>query len=109
MLRVNQRRGKKFFLFKPVSTFAQVQNKGPLIYFKQVKSETSTSGQAAAREKFTRPSKKRQQQRTTAWGNDQIKQFDMVRKDDGVIYSFSDVPFACMSCFMYFSVLSSCL
>ena len=41
-----------------------------------VKPETSTSEQAAAREEFARPPKKRQQQRVTAWGYDQSKQFD---------------------------------
>ena len=41
-----------------------------------VKPETSTSEQAATREEFARPPKNRQQQRMTAWGNEQTKQFD---------------------------------
>ena len=41
-----------------------------------VKPEISTSEQAAARKDFARSSKKRQQQRMTAWGNDQTKQLD---------------------------------
>ena len=40
------------------------------------KTTTCTSEQAAAREKFARPSKKRQQQRMTAWTTEQSRQFD---------------------------------
>ena len=36
----------------------------------------TTSEQAASREEFARPSKKRQQQRITAWSTEQSKQFD---------------------------------
>ena len=36
----------------------------------------TTKAQVAAREEFTRPSKKRQQRRVTAWGAEQTNQFD---------------------------------
>ena len=42
-------------------------------------SEASTQ-QAAAREEFLRPTKKRQRQRTTAWTTEQSKQFDRGRQ-----------------------------
>ena len=37
---------------------------------------STTNAQAAAREEFARPSKNRQQQKVTAWGSEQTKQFD---------------------------------
>ena len=40
------------------------------------KDQPTASQQAAAREKFARPTKKRQQQRMTVWTTDQSKQFD---------------------------------
>ena len=40
------------------------------------KETTATTQQAAAREKFARPTKKRQRQRTTAWTTNPSKQFD---------------------------------
>ena len=43
------------------------------------KETTATSQQAAVREKFTSPTKKRQQQGTTAWATEQNKQFDRGR------------------------------
>ena len=44
-----------------------------------VKPETCTSEQAAAREKFARPPKNRQQRRVASWGVEQTKQFDPER------------------------------
>ena len=43
------------------------------------KDQPTTSQQAAAREEFARPTKKRQQQRMTAWSTGQNKQFDRGR------------------------------
>ena len=43
------------------------------------KETTATSQQAAVREEFTSPTKKRQQQGTTAWATEQNKQFDRGR------------------------------
>ena len=41
-----------------------------------VETTTTTTAHAAAREKFARPSRKRQEQRMTAWGDEQSRQFD---------------------------------
>ena len=43
------------------------------------KDQPSTSQQVTAREEFARPTKKRQQQRMTAWTTEQSKQFDRGR------------------------------
>ena len=41
-----------------------------------IEATTTTNAQAAACEEFAKPSEKRQQQRMTAWGDEQSRQFD---------------------------------
>ena len=85
MRRVSQLRGK-VFLFKPISivfcTVAQAWTRRvPLFCFNQTsvvddEEKTIISEQAAAREKFARPSKKRQQRRMKTWTTMQSEQID---------------------------------
>ena len=74
MPRASQQRGKEFFLFKPVSMFFahQLYEPGPGGYYYFIKLQADVGAnvekitnpeQAAAREDFARPSKKRQRQR----------------------------------------------
>ena len=86
MLRVNQRRGKEFFLFRPVlivfCTFVCTSTEQGTTVSLQADirvddgETTTTNAQATAHEEFARPPKNRQQQRVTSRGAEQTKQFD---------------------------------
>ena len=68
--------------------------------------ETTTSEHATAHEEFARPSKKRQQQRMTAWVA--TKPNSLMREGDGALHSFSDVLLARTSCFLVFLYFFFC-
>ena len=109
MLRRNQRRGREFCLFKPVSMAAQVwRRSGPLFHFKQTsgrttKQQQTTKSEAAARQEFTRLLIGRQQREMAS--TEKSTQFDpggWWRRH----YFPSRQIYAslCFSCFFVFSV-----
>ena len=122
-LRVSQRRGKEFFLFQAsVDGFLHVSCTRPEqecillqpdVGLDDDKEKATNSEQAAAREKFARPSKKRQQQRITAWTTEQSKQFGPGGWQRNHYFSVKTIVLSCIlfarhSCvFLYFSVLSA--
>ena len=66
---------------------------------------TTTSEQATAREEFARPSKKRQQQRMAAWGNDQTKQFDPRYMEYYIFFRCTVCPYVLFSLLFLFSCI----
>ena len=73
---------------------------------------TGTSQQAAAREEFARPTKKRQQQRMTAWTTEQSKQFDRGRSTLKPLFFCRKkylVTYTVCSYFLCLSAFSCCI
>ena len=69
-----------------------------------VETTTTTSAQAAASEKFARPLTRQQQQRMTAWGDDQTKQFDPGEKwSTPFLFRCIVCPYVLFSCVCLFS------
>ena len=64
-----------------------------------------TSQQAAAREEFAIPTKKRQQQWMTAWSTEQSKQFDRVRSTvKSLLFWREECLVACTVCSFFLSL-----
>ena len=72
--------------------------------------QPTTSQRATAREEFARPTKKRQQQRMTAWTTEQSKQFDLGRWREAITFCrdeclVSYIVCSFFSCFVCSSVV----